>query len=322
MFSRCAFLMPLLIWCTSVWAQPMDATLLHPVNIVAQRGADGKLSYTDPRGLLTQLGPKLGLSADEIQQARHTTGYIFCPGSTLNNGGDASAALVGRGDFVITVAHAFVDWKTGLRREPLSECFFQTQGVPSERVYLDFTEGSYKIFTKFPVKEFWSDVAVVRLKKPLAKWTPFPFDNGYDRLYEGEELIEVSADSEPWPSHLPPLPEKVFKDGGQTYKAALSIEPLVQRCSAIRIGASVSWNATIVYSDCSGKNGESGSAVLVRRQGHLVLKAVHTAGGHPSADFKPYATGHDLSDSERSFSLAVIIDYPIINDIKTLIGAH
>jgi hypothetical protein len=58
-----------------------DVSLFHQINIVAQTDANGHISYADPRGGLTELGPKIGMSAAEIHQARTTTGLVVCTGS-------------------------------------------------------------------------------------------------------------------------------------------------------------------------------------------------------------------------------------------------
>src|SRR4051812_17049852 len=101
------------------------AAFAIPNNVEAQAPSRGQIDakITDQigkRGAISELGPKLGLSREEIEQIRRTTGYITCPGTKFVNGTTGSATVLPSRRHVLTVAHMF--WDTlGRRREPLDD---------------------------------------------------------------------------------------------------------------------------------------------------------------------------------------------------------
>jgi hypothetical protein len=103
--------------------------LVHQVNIIAQEDDSGVVRKVDPRGALTKLGPKLGLSLQEIAKIRSATGYVACLGTIYNNRGTGSGVLYGNGRQLMTAAHVLMD-KDGRSRGP---CYFQNQAEPFSR---------------------------------------------------------------------------------------------------------------------------------------------------------------------------------------------
>src|SRR4029079_17672963 len=90
----------------------------------------------DGRGSLLELGPKLGMSKEENEQARASTGYVYCNSSTkaVNTKHAGSRFLALSNQVVVTAGHAF--W--GTRNLTKSRCFFQNQQARSQREELDF----------------------------------------------------------------------------------------------------------------------------------------------------------------------------------------
>ena len=235
---------------------------------------------------------------------------MVCPGKINNNPATGSAVLTGQGGQLITNVHAFIDEKTGLRREPLNQCFFQNQAKPSDIVFLDFTEKSYKFFTEFPLNEFYKDVAVVRLAKKVPGAHPFASDFIGAPIAQGQELIMISSDQD----FMTRPPKTVMQNvmiAGISYSNTYNVEPIVQRCTAIKVRPADQQYSTSIYSDCSGTAGASGSAVLVRVEGKLVLKGLHKGGGLPSADYKPFRYDPSANPKDKSFSYAIGLDSSI-----------
>ena len=82
--------------------------LITQVNIVAQE-RNGKISKKDPRQPLSKLGPKLGLSKEELVQGMTSNGRCYCPGTLHNNPAQANCSLVNSNDQIVTTKHSFVD---------------------------------------------------------------------------------------------------------------------------------------------------------------------------------------------------------------------
>jgi hypothetical protein len=291
---------------------------VEKVNLVIQQG---QTTYVDPRGPITTMGPTIGMSPTEILQARTTTGYVVCPGTVNNNPATGSAVLTGQGGQLITNVHAFIDEKTGLRREPLNQCFFQNQAKPSDIVFLDFTEKSYKFFTESPLKEFYKDVAVVRLTKKVPGAHPFASDFIGAPVAQGQELIVISSDQDSM-TRPPKTATQNVMIAGTSYSNTYNVEPIVQRCTAIKVRSADQQYSTSIYSDCSGTEGASGSAVLARVDGQLVLKGLHKGGGLPSADYKPFRYDPSADPKDKSFSYAIGLDSQIGNDLATFDKGH
>jgi|SRR5665213_2206955 len=287
-------------------------------NLVVQVG---QTNYKDPRGPITAMGPTIGMSPAEILQARKTTGYVVCTGATNKNPATGSAVLVGRGGQLVTNVHAFIDEKTGLRREPLAQCFFQNQMSPPEIAFLDFADKSYKFFTESPVNEFYKDVAVVRLATKIPGVHPFASDFSGPPISQGQALIMVSSDQD-----LLTRPPKTAKQNiviaGKSYSFDYNVEPIVQKCTAVTVRPADGKYTTAIYSDCSGTDGASGSAVLVRINGQLVLKGVHKGGGLPSANYRPFLNAPGTDPKDKSYSYAIGLDSNIGSELAAFVRGN
>ena len=252
-----------------------DDILVHRVNIIGS---------TDERGFLTELGPELGLSPNELRKIRMSTGRVVCPGTKYKNNSVASGALILSNDEVITTAHSFVD-EWGRFREPLSECFFQNHAIPSEVVHIRFQHGSFRLGNRTPSNAMNSvpfDYAVVRLVHEVAGATPFPIDSSPVR--KGQTIIGISADQERLP------------------KAHMTTEPIVESCSVQKTYPEKDWHPTFYYSDCDLAGGASGGANLVRVRGMLMLRGIFVATGTSDQDHKPY------DPEKRSFTVSIGTD--------------
>jgi Trypsin-like peptidase domain len=291
---------------------------VEQVNLVIQQG---QTTYIDPRGSITTMGPTIGLSPAEILQARKTTRYVVCTGRINNNPATGSAVLIGQGGQLITNVHAFIDEKTGLRREPLSECFFQNQAKPSDIVFLDFSEKSYKFLTESPLIEFYKDVAVVRLTKKVPEAHPFASDFNGSPVAQGQELVMISSDQDFMTKPPKTVTQKVVI-AGKSYSNTYNVEPIVQRCTAIKVRPAHLQYSTSIYSDCSGTDGASGSAVLARVDGQLVLRGIHKGGGLPSANYKPFKYDPSADPKDKSFSYAIGLDSDIGSELAAFDKAN
>jgi hypothetical protein len=264
------------------------------VNIISQKDSNGVPHKIDPRWPLTVLGPKLGMSPDEINTARKTTGYVVCPGREYNNPAQGSAVIVGQGDYILTNVHIFID-ENDRRRGPLSECYFQNQTVPYERIPLEFRKGGFKFFTDNPYGTFYNDLAVVRLKKRIAGVTPFQFDPTGVPIREGEKMLVISS-----------MQDRLTRPTDPH-------EPIAQSCSAIKVFDANDRHLTAIYSDCSSTHGASGSVGLVRIDGRLVIKSILSGIGDDDADYLPF----DIK--QKSFSHHVGIDLEVLREIEALV---
>src|SRR4026207_2276336 len=95
----------------------------------------------DDRGSLLELGPKLGMSKEEIEQARASTGYVYCNsrGISVVKRHGVSGFLALSNQVVVTAGHVF--WgKPDLTK---LECFFQNQQNEYQTEQLDFASGAY-----------------------------------------------------------------------------------------------------------------------------------------------------------------------------------
>jgi hypothetical protein len=225
--------------------------VVHRVNLVGSKNGNGE--WVDPRGLLTVKGPELGLSVHEIAQLRRTVGDVVCPGV------QGTAFLVGQGREVLTNAHIFVD-EDGRDRANLDKCFWQNKDQPFQRVPLEVGAKTLKLFTRSTAREFYLDLAVARLERPIPDAHPLQFDTR-DSVGLGEPLIMVSAGQ----LRMPSLPKQAIEFiRGDPHKNAFEFdynrEPIVQSCTVMAVGRpadTVSNDA--IYSDCSATRGASGS---------------------------------------------------------------
>lgn len=220
---------------------------------------------TDDRGTLVELGPKLGLSAHEIEQARRSTGHIVCPVSKHDNGGAASAALVVSNQTIVTVAHVFVKGEKQWRE--LSECFFRPQSPPFEKIKID--PASIVVGTTSPLTaaQFPNDWAVVRLSAPIEGAKPYrSLPLKISARKNAMRFILISA-------------------GARDFKSDPRV-PIVQECKFIHVKVKAA--PLFFQSDCDTSFGMSGSVTLVRHDNELFVAGISQSSGPSSADYKPF----------------------------------
>jgi V8-like Glu-specific endopeptidase len=282
--------------------------VVRHVNLVGSKNANGQ--WIDPRGLLSVKGPELGLSAQEMAQLRQTVGDVVCPGT------QATAFLIGRGRDILTNAHIFVD-ENGKDRANLDKCFWQNKDEPFQRIPVETDEHNLKLFTRSTAKEFYLDLAVVRLAQAVPGVHALPFDTRAS-VEIGEPLIMVSAGQLRMPSLPKPATEFIRGDPQQgAFEFDYNREPILQRCTVMAVGspADVAANDAI-YSDCSATRGTSGSPILVRSPaGELAIKGVHVGGGQDAADYTDF-TLDGASPMGRSYSNAPQLNQDILGEIK------
>ncbi len=121
----------------------------------------------DDRGALDALGPKLGLSADEIARIHQVSGHVACFGSQAVV---ASGALFLANDLVLTAAHTFFTAQ-GKRAE---KCFFRPQAPGADWMALKTDDANARFGALPPKPGSNNDWAIVRLATPLAGAEPFP----------------------------------------------------------------------------------------------------------------------------------------------------
>jgi len=207
---------------------------------------------TDERGSLLDLGPALGLSAEEIARIRKVSGYVGCflPSPSVGAG-----ALFLSDRQILTAAHIFFD-PSGERR---SKCFFRNQD--SEPVMIDILADPEN--TRFgaepPKAGSNDDFAIVRLVAPVPGAEPFPVEEGVP-VRAGDALIVVTA-------HPAGMQLDVDK-----------AVPVVQGCSVRR--APSSKRATSFYrTDCDATGSSSGGMHLARVEGRLVFRGITITSG-------------------------------------------
>lgn len=266
--------------------------LLHQVNLVAQQDDNGNKILDedgkpkDPRGAITRLGPKLGMSAAEIDQARKSTGLVVCTGQNGVAPMAGSGTLYGNGMQLVTNTHILID-EQGRSRKP---CYFQNQdGKNSVSVDLDL--GRSKTF-RTSASDFNDDVALVRLSQKIPGAKGYPID-GSRRLIGNEKMIVISAKQNRMKETVP------------------ADEPVVQQCRAKEVGLSDT-GMTVVQGDCSMTHGASGSVGFVRVNGRLIIKVIMAGGADPDNDNKPFKAfkpgASNWANSEASFSFGFGVD--------------
>ena len=298
----------------AVGSGPLRATefrsldILRQVNLVGRKNANGQ--WIDPRGLLSVKGPELGLSAQEIAQLRQTVGDVVCPGT------QGTAFLVGQGRDILTNAHIFVD-ENGKDRANLDKCFWQNKGKPFRRISIETDEHNIKLFTRSTAKEFYLDLAVVRLAQAIPGAHPLPFDTRAS-VKIGEPLIMVSAGQLRMPSLPKQVTEFIRGDPEQgAFEFDYNREPILQGCAVMAVGRPADTVANdAIYSDCSATRGTSGSPVLVRSNtGELAVKGVHVGGGQDAADYTDF-TLDEASPLGRSYSNALQLNREVLGEIE------
>jgi V8-like Glu-specific endopeptidase len=282
--------------------------VVRQVNLVGSKNANGQ--WIDPRGLLSVKGPELGLSAQEMAQLRQTVGDVVCPGT------QATAFLVGQGRDILTNAHIFVD-ENGKDRANLDKCFWQNKDEPFQRIAVETDEHNLKLFTRSTAKEFYLDLAVVRLAQAIPGVHALPFDTRVS-VELGEPLIMVSAGQLRMPSLPKPATEFIRGDPEQgAFEFDYNREPILQRCTVMAVGGPADVVANdAIYSDCSATRGTSGSPVLIRSPaGELAIKGVHVGGGQDAADYTDF-TLDGASPTGRSYSNALQLNQDILGEIR------
>ncbi len=283
--------------------------VVRQVNLVGSKNANGQ--WIDPRGLLSLKGPAAWPSAPEMARLRQTVGDVVCPGT------QATAFLVGEGRDILTNAHIFVD-ENGKDRANLDKCFWQNKAEPFQRIAVETDEHNLKLFTRSTAKEFYLDLAIVRLAQTIPGAHPLPFDTRVS-VEIGEPLIMVSAGQ----LRMPSLPKQVaeFIRGDDPAQPAFEFdynrEPILQGCTVMAVGRPADTVANdAIYSDCSATRGSSGSPVLVRSpSGELAIKGVHVGGGQDTADYTDF-TLDGASPMGRSYSNALQLNQDILGEIS------
>lgn len=115
----------------------------------------------------------------------------------------------------------------------------------------------------------------------------------------------------------PQIGEELFAVGVLAKGKELDPSRLVgRRCTAVvRVDHPVGQNSLL--NDCDMIPGDSGSPVFARRNGVLELVGVHEAGSPVTANGKPFS----LSDGDRSFSSALILEGPLLEMLQSRFGA-
>jgi hypothetical protein len=271
----------------------------------------------DGRAPITAIGPELGLTPQEIEQARNATGYLMCPGTEHGNAALGAAALVEGARTLVAAGHSFVD-DQGRPRLPFEECTFTNQAEFSVTVSVDAGQGGLYLGADDVVPPGHPrDFAVARLSQPIAGARPYPVYEGTapaDLI--GIELIVVTA----------------FQPG--VAESDLLV-PLVQRCSIREVRAARALDpqvpageasgAYVVYTDCDAERLASGSVMLTRVDGELHAVAVLVSTGRSALDGKDYglATGSYtagvlLSGDLRDAVLAMAAEPALANRVAVL----
>jgi Trypsin-like peptidase domain len=236
--------------------RPQSSFRLEPVNII-----DG----IDDRGSLSELGPSLGLSADEIGRIRKVSGYVGClsPSPSLGSG-----ALYLTNRQILTAGHIFFE-PSG---RPRSKCFFKNQDRAPVMIDL-LVDADNARFGAVPPKPGSNyDYAVVRLETPLAGAEPFPV-NQRVAVRAGDDLIVVT-------SHPAGMAREVDR-----------AVPVVQGCKVRR--APKSSSVTNFYrSDCDATGTSSGGMNLSRVDGNLVFRGITITTG-PWRDGRFFGAPYD-----------------------------
>jgi hypothetical protein len=244
------------------------------VFLIAAAGVSqpGHAAPADKRGSLFAHGPKIGLSKEEIEQARQATGLVVCPATRTRTGVKGSGALVLSNQIIVTAAHLFFDKQD--RRRELSECYFELQSDPHVRVKLDTKAIVFGITSRHGYSYFLDDWAVVRLVSPIQRakpYRPFPLPREGNPLPEGTRLISVAAMA------------KDFKNNPKM--------PIVQECKVTK----TRFNVRAVLSDCTSSSGMSGSVFLTRKDGELFAAGIITGSGKRPAAQTPGNASDDQS---------------------------
>jgi hypothetical protein len=264
------------------------AAMLLAALMVAGPAQANIIDGTDDRGALTELGPKLGLSADEIAQIRKVSGYVGCLSPSPSVG---SAALFLTNDQILTAAHVFFE-DSGRKR---SKCFFRAQLAGAPRIDLKLDAGTAIFGAAKPKAGSNDDYAIVKLAAPVKGAVPFPVTDV--PIAQGDQLIVVTAH--------PAGMEKVDND-----------VPVVQACTVRRVPRSAA-KTSFYRSDCDATGASSGGMNLARVGGRLVWRGIIVTTG-PWRD--PKFAGAPYSEARGSVTTSLGTDAAILAAGKRLAG--
>jgi Trypsin-like peptidase domain len=254
--------------------------LLHLVNII-----DG----ADRRDSLLAIGPRLGLSPDEMARIRKVSGYVGCLAPSPSVG---SGALFLSNRQILTAAHIFFE-DSGRKRW---KCFFKNQDSAPVKVDLLLDDANARFGALPPKSGSNDDYAIVRLAEPIGG-EPFPVAPDTPPR-AGDPLIVVS-------SH--PAGMAIAVDNGI---------PVVQSCKIRRVPKPTA--ATSFYrTDCDASGESSGSMNLARVDGRLVFRGIVITTG-PWRD--PKLVGAPYDEAKGSVTTALGTDAAILKAGRELTG--
>lgn len=256
------------------------------VALFASLAAANIIDGADERDSLLVLGPRLGLSAEEIARIRKVSGYVGCflPSPSVGTG-----ALFLSNRQILTAGHIFFD-PSGQRR---SKCFFRNQdSVP---LMIDLLPEAGRFGGSRPKAGSNADWAIVRLVAPVPGAEPFPVaDDG--SVKAGDALIVVTA-------HPAGMAKEVDK-----------AVPVVQGCTVRRAPKS-SGTTNFFRTDCDATGSSSGGMHLARVDGKLVFRGLTITTGPWREDrFK----GAPYDEQAGSVTTALGTDAAILEAGKSL----
>lgn len=137
-------------------------------------------------------------------------------------------------------------------------------------------------------------------------------------------MMMISADQKQLTFPMPQHPILFYVQNRKfAYETDVNSEPIAQACTVMAYYARTAKASSVIYSDCNGTVMASGSIVLIRKpNGNLVAKALHTRGGHPIADYKPFKVGASVSEADLSYSIAVGLDANVCDDVVAIERAN
>jgi len=262
--------------------------LIAALLALAPPAAANIIDGTDDRGALTELGPALGLSRDEILRIRTVSGYVGCLSPSPSIG---SAALFLKNDQILTASHILVE-ASGQRR---SKCFFRAQLPDAPRIDLLLDADHLIMGAATPKAGSNDDFAVVRLAEPVKGAVPFPVSGG--RVKAGDRLIVVTAH----PAGMETVPNDV---------------PVVQACTIRRVPKSTG-RTNFYRSDCDATGASSGGMNLARVAGKLVWRGIFITTG-PWRDPKLHGAPYD--EARGSVTTSIAADAAVLAAGRKLAG--
>ena len=264
--------------------------MLLALALLCAAPASANIIGTDDRGALATLGPKLGLSAEEIARIRQVSGHVACFGAQPVV---ASGALFLANDLVLTAAHTFFT-AAGKRA---TKCFFRPQAPGADWVPLKTDAANARFGAVPPRPGSNNDWAIVRLATPITGAEPFP--PATTRPRTGDALIVLTAH----PADMEAIDPAM---------------PVVRACMVKRVPISTA--ATNFYrSDCDAVGGASGGMHLARVDGRLVFRAITISTG-PWRD--PKLSGAPYNEKAGSVTTALLTDAAILAAARDLLGAR